>query len=269
MDKSIGDFNIRLRTIKLRDLFLGIIIAIILTGLLMATVPQIYESDELTRLTFLIIGLLLFGYALKGTTGLKNNFKNIFVPNTQKEILYVFLLNIIFAFLFMFFISSLDIIFGLTDPTWISIWDIDTVDIDSTILIFDLITSIIFAPIIEELFFRGVLFNRLKIRTGLVPAMIISSILFAIGHDFGGIISAFLFGICMCILYLKTDNILVPMSIHFINNLAATILEFSGIDVFMAQFPWIIPSLIITLIATVLLMKYIIEETRKLKEQYN
>ena len=269
MDKSITDFNIRLRTIKIRDLFLGILATAILTGIMIVIFPEIHESEELFILTFLLIGLLLFGYALKGTTGLKKDFENIFVSDTKKEIFYVFLLNLIFACLFMFLLSSLDIIFGLTDPSWISIWDIDTIDVDSAIPIFDTITAIIFAPIVEELVFRGVLFNRLKIRTGLIPAMIISSFLFAIGHDFGGMVSAFLFGICMCILYLKTDNILVPMSVHFINNIAATILDFSAIDVFMAQFPWIIPSLIITLIATVLLMKYIIQETRKLKEQYN
>ncbi len=81
---------------------------------------------------------------------------------------------------------------GMNDPTWISGVDIDSVSLTPSAFLYTLITSVVFAPIIEELVFRGVLFNRLKIRIGIVPAMLISSILFAIGHDFGGIVSAFL-----------------------------------------------------------------------------
>ena len=162
----------------------------------------------------------------------------------------------------MFLISAFDFLSGLNDPNWISMLDVDTVDMDSSILILEGIAAIIFAPIVEELTFRGVLFNRLKIRTGIIPAMLISSFIFAIGHEYGGITSAFLFGICMCILYLKTDNIFIPMSVHFINNVVATVLETSGIDIVLAQMPWLIPSLIISIIGTLLLTKYIIKETR-------
>lgn len=268
MDNSITDFNVRLRTIRIRDLIIGVIVAIILTGVLMVPFP-FFSEDDFFMILFLLIAVLLYAWALRGTEGLGNNFKGIFKDDIKREILYVFIINFLFACLFMFLISALDIIIGFGDPNWISMWDIDAVDIDSGTLILDSLTAIIFAPIIEELTFRGVLFNRLKIRTGIIPAMIISSFLFAIGHDFGGITSAFLFGICMCILYLKTDNILIPMAVHFLNNVFATIVETSGIDIAMAHFPWIVPSLIITLIGTFLLAKYIIKETGILKKQYN
>ena len=215
MDKSITDFNVRLRTIKIRNLIVGIILTAIITAILMTIFPEIVESDELFFIVFLFIGALMFVWALQGTRGLEQNIENVFEENNLKEILYVFVINLLFAFLFTFLISSLDILIGLTDPTWITT-DIETVDVDSSIVILDAIGAIILAPIIEELVFRGVLFNRLKIRTGIIPAMIISSFIFAIGHEFGGMTSAFLFGICMCILYLKTDNILIPMSVHFI-----------------------------------------------------
>ena len=140
---------------------------------------------------------------------------------------------------------------------------------DGSVIILDAIGAIILAPIMEELIFRGVIFNRLKIRVGIIPAMIISSFIFAIGHEFGGITSAFLFGICMCLLYLKTDNILIPMCVHFLNNVVATILNLIGLDVVISQFPWIIPSTILSLIGTVYLIKYIIQETRKAKKQYS
>ncbi|MDO5815039.1 MAG: type II CAAX endopeptidase family protein [Methanobrevibacter sp.] len=269
MDKSVKNFNVRLRTITIKELIVGIILTFILSGILMLIFPEIYESDELFFIVFLLIGALLFVWALRGTKGLDQNIENIFEENTKKEIIYVFLINILFAFLFTFLISSVDILIGMSDPTWTSIWNVDKVDIDSSVVILDAIGAIIFAPIMEELVFRGVLFNRLKIRTGIIPAMLISSFLFAIGHDFGGIISAFLFGICMCILYLKTDNILVPMSVHFINNVVATVLDLTGLDIVISQFPLIIPSTIISVIATIYLIKYIIKETRKLKNRYS
>lgn len=268
MDKSITDFNIRLRTIKIRELIVGIILAAIITGLLMVFFPEIAESDELFFIVFLFIGALMFVWALRGTRGLEQNLENVFEENTLKEILYVFAINLLFAFLFTFLLSSLDILIGLTDPTWITT-DIETVDVDSSIIILDAIGAIIFAPIIEELVFRGVLFNRLKIRTGIIPAMIISSFIFAIGHEFGGMTSAFLFGVCMCVLYLKTDNILIPMSVHFLNNTVATLLNVTGLDVAMSQLPWIVPSLILSIIGTVYLLKYVFKECRQLKKEYN
>ncbi|MBQ2653893.1 MAG: CPBP family intramembrane metalloprotease [Methanobrevibacter sp.] len=269
MDKSVTNFNTRLRTIKLRELFVGAIISFILTFIMMEIFPVVYDNDDLYFIVLLTWILLFFIWELRGTTGITNNFKNLFVKKTKNEILYVFLINILFAFLFTILISGLDILIGFYDPSWVTGFDIDSVDVSAGAFLLSAIASIIFAPLLEELVFRGVLFNRLKIRIGIIPAMLISSFIFGIGHDFGGITSAFLFGICMCILYLKTDNILVPMSVHFINNVVATLLELTQIDYIVGQIPWIIPATIITLIATILLIKYIVQETSALKKVYS
>ena len=233
MDKRVTDFNVRLRTIRIRDLIVGIIITAIITGILTVIFPEISESDELFFIVLFLIGALMFVWALRGTRGLDQNIENIFEENNRKELLYVFAINLLFAFLFTFLISSIDIMTSLND------------------------------------LFRGVLFNRLKIRTGIIPAMIISSVIFGLGHEFGGITSAILFGICMCILYTKTDNILIPMSVHFLNNLAATLLNVSGLDVVMTQMPWIVPCTILSIIGTVYLIKYIIKESKQLKKQHS
>ena len=153
------------------------------------------------------------------------------------------------------------------DPAWTSMIDIDSVSLEPTAFLFSAITSIFLAPVIEELIFRGVLFNRMKIRIGIVPAMLLSSLLFAVGHDFGGIMSAFLFGLCMCILYLKTDNILIPMAVHFINNAVATLIDLTPFDSIITSFPWLFLLGIIVLIATILIIRYIIVETRILNQK--
>lgn len=269
MDKSITDFNVRLRTIRLWELIVGIIVTLIITGILAVIFPVIEESDGLFFIVIFLIGALLFVWALRGTKGLDRNIESVFEEHNRKEILYVFAINLLFACLFSFLISSLDMLISFSDPTWIPMGDIETVEMDAGVIILDAIGAIIFAPIMEELIFRGVIFNRLKIRIGIIPAMIISSFIFAIGHEFGGITSAFLFGICMCLLYLKTDNILIPMCVHFINNVVATLLNITDFDIVISQFPWIIPSTILSLIGTVYLIKYIIQETRKAKKQYS
>lgn len=268
MDRSVSNFNTRLRTIRIRDLFVGVMLAAIITCILMVISPTIYENNDLSFIVFVALILLFFVWALRGTTGLNKDLGEVTEKDQFREILYVFAINLIFAYLFTYLISLLDILLGLGDPTWVSMWDIDSVTIDSATLIFDAFTAIILAPILEELVFRGVLFNRLKIRIGIIPAMLLTSFIFGIGHDFGGMTSAFLFGICMCILYLKTDNILVPMAVHFTNNLVATILSLTPFDAVTAQFPWIIPALLITIIGTVYLIKYIINESSQLKKQF-
>ncbi|MDL2246291.1 CPBP family intramembrane metalloprotease [Methanobrevibacter sp. OttesenSCG-928-K11] len=84
-----------------------------------------------------------------------------------------------------------------------------------------IISSVIIAPLFEELLFRGIILQKLNKRLGIIVSILISSILFGIIHDLGGIFSAFIFGICMCILYIKSNNILVPIFAHALNNLIA------------------------------------------------
>ena len=268
MDRDVKNFNVRLRTIRIWELAVGIIVTLILGDILMTIFPQIYDSAELYFIVVLLIGVLIFVWALRGTTGLDKNIESLFDKKIQKEILYVFIINLLFAMLVTYLISYVDWIMSIGDPSWISIWDVDSIDMDSSAIILDSIGAIIFAPVIEELVFRGILFNRLKIRVGITAAMIISSFIFAIGHEFGGITSAFIFGICMCMIYLKTDNILIPMAVHFTNNVVATVLNLAGIDFIISQMPWLIPSTILSLIGTVYLIKYVIQERKALKKQY-
>lgn len=265
MDKNVKDFNVRLRTIRIRDLAVAIIISLIAGIFLMFLSPSAESSENLFSIVIIIILSMFFIISLLGTHGIQKDIREIFEIDTGKEILYVFAINILFACLFLYLISLMDMIIGFGDPYWVSMWDEPT--ISSGILIIDVIVSVFFAPILEELVFRGVIFNRLKIRTGIIPAMLISSFIFAIGHDFGGIISAFLFGICMCILYLKTDNIFIPMTVHFINNVAASLMETYSINAIFAQFPLIIPSLAIIMVGSILLIIYIIKEISKINKK--
>lgn len=116
MDFNITNFNERLKSIKLRELIVAGIGAIILGVILSEIFPAIYDSDDLYFVVITILILVFFIYALKGTYGLKTNIHSVFETGNQKEIIYVFLINIFFAMVFLALFSSLDIMIGFLDP---------------------------------------------------------------------------------------------------------------------------------------------------------
>jgi hypothetical protein len=80
------------------------------------------------------------------------------------------------------------------------------------------IMATIIAPISEEIVFRGWLFNALKRKMQVWPALILSSIAFSAIHPSLSSITTFLFGVCVAIAYYKTRNLWVPIIIHSLNN---------------------------------------------------
>jgi len=93
---------------------------------------------------------------------------------------------------------------------------------------FYLATSII-APIYEEYVFRGVILGSiLKIKKDpsklyVVLSLIFSSFLFAIVHfDFEAFLPIFFLGLYLGALALYRQNIMLPITIHLLNNLLAT-----------------------------------------------
>lgn len=78
------------------------------------------------------------------------------------------------------------------------------------------VLTVLVAPIVEELFFRGFLLHRWARRWGTATAVVASSALFAVLH--GEWIGHFLFGIVMAALYLRTRRLWMPIAAHAINN---------------------------------------------------
>ncbi|MGM9531768.1 lysostaphin resistance A-like protein, partial [Intestinibacter sp.] len=66
-------------------------------------------------------------------------------------------------------------------------------------------------------------FKRLSRIFDVYAGMMISSILFGLLHVELAVVGAVIFGIANCILYLKYRNILIPMTVHFLNNLLASL----------------------------------------------
>lgn len=128
------------------------------------------------------------------------------------------------------------------------------------------VSTVLISPISEELIFRGVFLNRLKLITPTIFAVLISSLLFAALHGFGSIISAFVFAVCMAILYLKTENICVPIVAHFLNNLFAELIRIADYNnlLFTNGIVMSVVS-ILAIISAIILLKSITKELNNLK----
>lgn len=126
-----------------------------------------------------------------------------------------------------------------------------------------LISTIVFSPVCEELVFRGVFVSRLKLIVPTVFAVLISSLLFASLHGFGAVISAFIFGICMAIVYLKTDNIFVPILAHFLNNLfAEAIVLLDGNHILFTN-DWLMCAMsVLAVVSFILISVFIVREMK-------
>ena len=88
---------------------------------------------------------------------------------------------------------------------------------------FSFVSVVIIAPLVEEIAFRGLLIHRWSLKWGHVKAVLLSSFFFGIVHP--DPIGATAFGIGMCILYMMTQSLLVPVICHAANNLFCWLIE--------------------------------------------
>jgi CAAX protease family protein len=88
-----------------------------------------------------------------------------------------------------------------------------------------LVGSILFAPVFEELIFRGVLYGTLRTRLAWPLAALGSALIFALAHGYGaaGFLSVFLSGVLWAWVYERTGSLLPSMAAHVMNNAAVAI----------------------------------------------
>jgi membrane protease YdiL (CAAX protease family) len=84
---------------------------------------------------------------------------------------------------------------------------------------------VVLAPIAEEIFFRGVIFNAFLREGGRRWAFLGSSALFAVIHlSLVAAIPIFLLGLALAWVYERTNNLLAPIVMHMVVNGASVIL---------------------------------------------
>jgi membrane protease YdiL (CAAX protease family) len=76
-------------------------------------------------------------------------------------------------------------------------------------------TGVIIAPLAEEFIFRGYIYGVLRRNLGIVPGVLLTSLLFASIHlSLSALPALFLFGICLTLAYERTGSLWVPMLMH-------------------------------------------------------
>lgn len=83
----------------------------------------------------------------------------------------------------------------------------------------------IWAPIAEEIFFRGFAMSGLANRFGMTTAVVLSSALFALAHlDIASLAPTFILGLALGWVYLRTRSIWPCIFVHGLHNTAALML---------------------------------------------
>lgn len=90
-------------------------------------------------------------------------------------------------------------------------------ELDSPIWFF--LVGVVFAPIVEEIFFRGFLFQGFRQRYGWIPAIFISSFIFAAAHvDPVAFIPTFVLGVVLAYVYHRSNSVWPGIILHFLVN---------------------------------------------------
>ena len=104
---------------------------------------------------------------------------------------------------------------------WTEWFDEDLVWGGSSLTMISLLEYVIFAPLFEELAFRGLLFAILRRKFRFLPAALISAGIFGLAHGYGvmGLISVCWSGVLWAWIYEKTGSLAPGILAHAINNL--------------------------------------------------
>jgi membrane protease YdiL (CAAX protease family) len=110
--------------------------------------------------------------------------------------------------------------FDLNDH-WTEWFDQDLVWGTPSVLTVSVLEYVVFAPVFEELAFRGLLFAMLRRRFQFLPAALMSASLFALAHGYSliGFVSVFWSGFLWAWIYERTGSLIPGMVAHATNNL--------------------------------------------------
>ena len=235
------------------------------------------EMNDL-QLSFILSLSVLIVTLISGRVGIKlakerfNNFKKV---ASVKEIIIVVATQIFLSI----GLSNLSLGFvAITDKNKALEVANDTFGnpANNTELVIFLISIVIIAPILEEIIFRRIVFKRLNMKFSFIFSAIISSLIFGIGHEFLGILGAIVFGVACCLLYIKYNNLLVPIAVHVVNNLLSGIFtsisyfdgslneKVSVITSFDIKMNFVIGT-ILTVITLIIFIRFIITNKQYLK----
>lgn len=183
----------------------------------------------ITSITHVQIGLSLFLSAMCAWFVL-----NLLQKHNVPTFSYQFKVKYKKLFLWLF-LAAIGLILGVSIPIQESLPSIPILDklikdimegllqLPVVVLI---LSTVVMAPVFEELIFRGILLNGFMHRYSKVKAVLLASVLFALTHGIPQqMITAFILGCYLGWIYAKTRNSTLTIAAHFFNNGLAVLMS--------------------------------------------
>ena len=210
--------------IRARELFIWLILiyslcASVLNMVNVALPMGNFTMENITNcLYFLLVYFLIYRKTKQENIDIR-----LFLQRTSNT-KWLHLIGLVLC-LFLFSIVSLSLTVKLFVYVWPSlpISDIASYDLKKSVFswVVLILTAVVLGPIVEEILFRGILLSRWSSKWGMRKAALTSALAFAIPHS--DVLGAFLFALCMTILYLRTKTLLIPIAAHALSNTIAVI----------------------------------------------
>ena len=124
-------------------------------------------------------------------------------------------------------------------------------------LFMEIVSAVIAAPILEELFFRGMIYKRLRDMINVKAAVVISALFFGTFHgNLVQFVYAFIIGLMLAYVYEKFKTIWAPVIFHVGANLISVLItEFMPQS--MNNAAVILGAMLISMVLTFVLLKYV------------
>ncbi len=184
-----------------------------LTDMLASLEEQVLAQQNLLYLisALLLIGILVLFFRLRRKRLLREVWA---MPIQIKSLWPVVLLAVTFALLICFAVAYIP----WPESAMSEYEELYALTADQTVFAF--IVTVLLAPIVEELIFRGLIFTRLCGGMPAIPAAILASTVFAAMHGtFVWAAYAFVGGLMMLYIYTKYRSLYASMLFHMLFNL--------------------------------------------------
>ena len=124
-------------------------------------------------------------------------------------------------------------------------------------LFMEIVSAVIAAPILEEFFFRGMIYKRLRDMINVKAAVVISALFFGAFHgNLVQFVYAFIIGLMLAYVYEKFKTIWAPVIFHIGANLISVLItEFMPQS--MNNAAVILGAMLISMVLTFVLLKYV------------
>ena len=184
-----------------------------------ATALELLSDTNIAYLASIIINLVIFWYYYKRFVGSQINF--LWLLGWNKKINILLPLSLAIAMYFFAWGFNHLTLYGISFiyPEYLEY--LTSQGQASTVIGFVsfFILAVIFAPLWEEILFRGIIFQKFASTKSIFWGIIYSSAIFAIIHFRFDLIPLFIIGIITTLLYCKTKQLMAPILLHFFYNL--------------------------------------------------